>query len=91
MVFPVGWQKSNTLDKQCNVCVYSDGILRKLVIEELEKLQILPVGYTEGIPEQRRKGIIGNGWTIDVITYILKESKLDSFYLHNIGLIKWHH
>lgn len=65
-------QKSNTLDKQCNVCVYYDGILRKLTIEELERLQTLPTEYTKGIHEQQRKSAIGNGWTIDVITYILK-------------------
>lgn len=65
-------QKSSTLDKQCNVCVYYDGILRKLTIEELERLQTLPIEYTNGVHEQQRKSAIGNGWTIDIITYILK-------------------
>lgn len=65
-------QKSNTLDKQCNICVYYDGILRKLTISELEKLQTLPVGYTNGVSEQKRRNAIGNGWTVDIITHILK-------------------
>ena len=68
-------QKANTLDKQCNVCVYYDGILRKLTISELEKLQTLPVGYTEGVSEQKRRAAIGNGWTVDVIVHILKHMK----------------
>lgn len=46
--------------------------VRKLTIEELERLQTLPTGYTSGVPEQKRKNAIGNGWTVDVITYILK-------------------
>ncbi|MGL5717122.1 MAG: DNA cytosine methyltransferase [Paraclostridium sp.] len=68
-------QKTNTLDKQCNVCVYYDGVLRKLMINELEKLQTLPTGYTGGISEQKRRAAIGNGWTIDVIAHILKGLK----------------
>lgn len=70
-------QKSNTLDKQCNVCVYYDGILRKLTINELEKLQTLPIGYTECVSEQKRRNAIGNGWTVDVISHILKGMNKD--------------
>ncbi|MGL5649833.1 MAG: DNA cytosine methyltransferase [Clostridium sp.] len=65
-------QKSNTLDKQCNVSVYYDNILRKLTIEELEKLQTLPAGYTDLASTTNRKKAIGNGWTVDVISHILK-------------------
>lgn len=68
-------QKSSTLDCGCDVCVYYDGIIRKLTISELEKLQTLPVGYTEGVSEARRKHAIGNGWTTDVIVHILKDLK----------------
>lgn len=69
-------QKSSTLDKQCNVCVYYNGILRKLQIEEIEKLQTLPVGYTSCESIIKRKYAIGNGWVIDVIVYILKNLKI---------------
>lgn len=65
-------KKSNTLDKQCNVCVYYDGILRKLSLTELERLQTLPDGYTVGVSDIKRKAAIGNGWTVDVITHLLK-------------------
>lgn len=65
-------QKINTLDKQCNVCVYYDGIIRKLTIKELERAQTLPDNYTIGLSNFQRKAVIGNGWTVDVITHILK-------------------
>lgn len=65
-------KKSNTLDKQCNVCVHYDGILRKLSLTELERLQTLPDGYTVGVSDIKRKAAIGNGWTVDVITHLLK-------------------
>lgn len=65
-------QKINTLDKQCNVCVYYDGVIRKLTIKELERAQTLPDNYTIGVSSTKRKAAIGNGWTVDVISHILK-------------------
>lgn len=65
-------QKSNTLDKACNVCIYYDNVIRRLTINELEKLQTLPVGYTQGVSESKRRATIGNGWTVDIIAHILK-------------------
>jgi DNA-cytosine methyltransferase len=38
---------------------------------ECERLQTVPEGYTEGFSESIRRNILGNGWTVDVITYIL--------------------
>ena len=68
-------KKSNTLDKQCNVCVYYNGILRKLSLTELERLQTLPDKYTSGVSDVKRKGVIGNGWTVDVIAHILNKMR----------------
>lgn len=68
-------KKSNTLDKQCNICVYYNGILRKISLVELERLQTLPDGYTEGISDNKRKYAIGNGWTVDVIVHLFKGLK----------------
>ena len=68
-------QKSGTLDRQCNICVYSDGVLRRLNINEIERLQGLPDDYTLGISENKRKAAIGNAWQIDTIEYILKNIK----------------
>jgi site-specific DNA-cytosine methylase len=67
----VGQGKSNTLDTQCNQAVFVDGRVRYFTITELERLQTLPDGYTEGIKESARKKAIGNGWTVDVIAHIL--------------------
>ena len=64
--------KSNTLDRSCEASVYCNGIIRRLTINELEKLQTLPVGYTDGVSERQRMSAIGNGWTVDVIAHILE-------------------
>ena len=45
-------------------------ILKKLNINDFEFLQTLPFNYTEGVPENQRKKMIGNGWTISVISHI---------------------
>lgn len=67
----VGKGKSNTLDTQCNQAVVDNGRIRRFTITELERLQTLPDGYTEGIKEAKRKKAIGNGWTVDIIVHIL--------------------
>lgn len=43
---------------------------RFLTPEECEKIQTLPVGFTEGVPKFWRYHMIGNGWTIDVVAHI---------------------
>lgn len=52
-----------------------DYVVRKLTPTECEKLQTLPVGYTEGVSTTQRYKALGNGWTVDVIAHILKETK----------------
>ena len=64
-------EKSSCLDTQCEASVYINNSIRRLNINELEKLQTLPVGYTEGISKVNRIKAIGNGWTVDVIIHIL--------------------
>ena len=64
--------KSNCLDTSCNICVYIDNSIRRFSINELEKLQGLPIGYTNHISDRNRIKAIGNGWTIDVIEHILR-------------------
>lgn len=46
--------------------------LRKLTPNEWESLQTLPLNYTEGVSDNQRYKMIGNGWTVDVIAHILK-------------------
>lgn len=38
---------------------------------EYERLQTLPDGYTKGVPEGAARKALGNGWTVDVIAWIL--------------------
>ena len=45
---------------------------RKLTIEECEKLQGVPIGYTSTISKNEAGKLLGNGWTVDVIKHIFK-------------------
>lgn len=51
----------------------SHKIIRPLTCIECERLQTLPDNYTSCIQSDNiRKELIGNGWTVDVISHILK-------------------
>lgn len=58
------------------------GIIRSLTTRECEKIQTLPVGYVENIigDNMKAKGIIGNGWTVDVIAHIFSFLKGGEFF-----------
>lgn len=45
---------------------------RKLTIEECEKLQGVPIGYTSCVKKNDAGEMLGNGWTVDVIAHIFK-------------------
>lgn len=73
-------------DKRANTTnYYSDDFInggdknriRRLTPLECERLQTLPDGYTAGLSDTRRYIAIGNGWTVDVITYIFKGLKVE--------------
>jgi DNA (cytosine-5)-methyltransferase 3A len=64
--------KTNTLNTACNYGVVVDGNLRELNIVEYERLQTLPDNYTSLATLNQRKKMIGNGWTVDVISHIFK-------------------
>jgi DNA (cytosine-5)-methyltransferase 3A len=55
---------------QLDYIVDNQGNYRKLFINELEKLQTLPVNYTEGVSDAQRRKMIGNGWTVSIIQHI---------------------
>ena len=55
--------------------VMDHGRARKLTPLEYERLQTLPDGYTQGVSDGARYTAIGNGWTVDVIAYILRGLK----------------
>lgn len=56
-----------------------DGTIRNLTVEEAEVLQTLPKNYTKvpGVSNSERWHAIGNGWTIDVVSHLLKGLKKD--------------
>ena len=48
----------------------SDKQYRRLTPIECERLQNVPDNYTEGVSNTQRYKMIGNGWTVDVISHI---------------------
>ena len=49
---------------------------RKLTPIECERLQTVPDNYTNHVSNTQRYKMLGNGWTIEVITHILKNMEL---------------
>jgi len=52
--------------------VTREGQLTRLTVNEYERLQTLPDGYTSCIKPNHAYRAIGNGWTVDVIAHIFK-------------------
>jgi hypothetical protein len=50
-------------------CDWKKGI-RHFTHEELEKLQTVPVGYTNILNKNKAWDLIGDGWTVEVIAHI---------------------
>ena len=65
-----------------NESICSDG-WRKLSPLECERLQTVPDGYTKYVSDTQRYKALGNGWTVDVISFIFSflrgENFLNSF------------
>jgi DNA (cytosine-5)-methyltransferase 3A len=63
--------------------IYDGKICRELSVTECERLQTIPDGYTKGFSDTQRFKAIGNGWTVDVISFIFSflrgENFLNSF------------
>lgn len=52
-----------------------DGIYRYPTRRECELMQNLPESYTKAVNYRMATGVIGNGWTVDVIAHIFKNIK----------------
>lgn len=54
-----------------------NGVVRNITVNEAEMLQTLPKNYTKvpGVSEKDRFKGIGNGWTINIITHLIKPLK----------------
>tara|TARA_R110002167_G_scaffold11668_2_gene50914 strand:+ start:1177 stop:2139 length:963 start_codon:yes stop_codon:yes gene_type:complete len=55
--------------------VVEKGTYRPLLPIEMERLQTLPDNYTEGVSNTQRKKMLGNGWTVDIISHILNQGE----------------
>ncbi len=54
----------------------NDLFYRKLTPTECERLQTVPEGYTSCVSDTQRYKMLGNGWTVDVIAHLLRNSGL---------------
>ena len=68
-------EKFYTLTAQDKHGVLVEGYMRKLTPIECERLQTLPENYTAGVSDNQRYKQCGNGWTVDIITHIMKGLK----------------
>lgn len=70
-----------SLDKKCatlTTCgggnrqkkIIQNGVARKLLPIEYERLQTVPDNYTKGVSNTARYNMLGNGWTVDVLVDI---------------------
>ncbi len=55
---------------------FNNAKIRKLTPVECERLQTVPDNYTNHVSDSQRYKMLGNGWTVDVIAYILKHMKI---------------
>lgn len=58
-------------DQSIKYANQDDVNLRHYTQNELEQLQTLPVGYTSSVKKSNALNLIGNCWTVDVISHIL--------------------
>ena len=54
---------------------------RKLTPIECERLQTIPDNYTDHVSNTQRYKMLGNGWTVDVITHIFKSLQPEVSFL----------
>ncbi len=66
-------EKLHTITKTPNeYFLFKNGELRYFTQLELERCQTLPENYTKGLTRNQAAGVIGNGWTVDVIKHIFE-------------------
>jgi len=53
------------------------GMIRRLTPIECERLQTVPDNYTNVVSDTQRYKMLGNGWTVDVISHILSFASLN--------------
>lgn len=68
-------RQRNFKKSQRPIAWIDDTNTRWLTPVECERLQTVPDNYTSCVSNTQRYKMIGNGWTVDVITHILKQIK----------------
>ena len=66
-----------------------EGVIRKLTRLECERLQTVPDGYTNSISDTQAIKALGNGWTVDVISFIfsfLREGNFLNSFSHESSI-----
>lgn len=58
-----------------NFFIWRDGKKEKFTSEIAEQMQTLPIGYTKGFSESQRFKMLGNCWTVDVVSHIFDNLK----------------
>jgi DNA (cytosine-5)-methyltransferase 3A len=64
-----------TVQKDNMVQSKKDFRIRRLTPLECERLQTVPDDYTNHVSNTQRYKMLGNGWTVDIIAYILSHAK----------------
>lgn len=73
LVLQNNYYPENLTKETANEIMHRDGNRwRKLTVNECEKLQTVPINYTEGVPIGERYKMLGNGWTVDIVAFLLK-------------------
>ena len=79
LVLENGYSPEYLTKTTANKRMHEDGNRwRKLTVNECEKLQTVPINYTNHASDQNRYKMLGNGWTVDIIVHILKHTKLSA-------------
>lgn len=61
-----------TIQKTTLAANLKDLTYRKLTVTECERLQTVPEGYTNHVSNTQRYKMLGNGWTVDIISSIFE-------------------
>lgn len=74
-IHPCLTAQGNSQTKSSSVIINDEGCFSLLSPKEWERLQGLPDNYTHGLKDGTRKRLIGNAWTVDVISFIFERIK----------------
>ena len=76
------YNKKVKLDRKCptltlphhnSIRLLDNGKIRKLTPNECEKLQTVPIDYTNcDLADIHRYSVLGNGWTVDIVSHIFE-------------------